>query len=71
MKIRTKILSDDDINITTVSTPHGYHDYLHNDTGETYRIAIDNEPKEEDTEWESIALDPFVYPEEQVSMSYE
>ena len=77
MKTRTKMLSEDDINITSLSTPQGYRDYIHNSDDAclpsiTYRISLDNIPRDEpEDEWESISLEPLIYPEEQVSMCYE
>lgn len=65
------MISENDTPITNMSTPHGYHDYLNIKSGITYRIAIENEPQLEDDEWQSISLNPFVYPEEVVSMTYE
>ena len=71
MSIRTTMMSEDDIQITTMDTPHGYHDYCNSETGKTYRIAIDNEPTDDHDEWLSISLDPMVYPLEQVTMEYQ
>lgn len=70
MIIKPKMINESDVSITTMDTPHGYHDYMCIDTGEQYRVAIDCEPTNTDDEWLSISLEPMVYPIESVRMAY-
>jgi hypothetical protein len=72
MNILKQMISEQDIDITNMSTPAGFKDFTNIRTGANYRIASDDQPgNEQDDEWLSIALDPMVYPEEVVSMCYE